>query len=368
MPINSFEKDDKARKRAPDLERDENGHTFLTEQYIKEICDLNGQFETPYLNDTLYLHFKGFAKIECLEKYTHLKSIWLECNGLKRIEGLDFQYKLRMLMLHQNTISKIENICHLTKLVKINLSQNFIKKIEGLKGLDLLTTIDLSGNLIPDTKSCEELLYLPSLASIDLKNNVIDDGDNIVPFFSQLKTISSLYLKGNPGCRHVSMYRKNLTSHLPILTFLDERPIMELDRLMADAWLKGGVEAEKICRQEFADRKLNWQKHNREENAKLVEQSRVNRKNELKKMLNTLKGQKDEMIIKRKELREDVKAMRHDDPDREMKEIHIRKIDMELKTEFYKILEDRGEEIPSTKSGSVPTMESAQKINDDYNN
>ena len=68
-----------------DLPRDENGKPYLTEEYIRAVCEMNGQFETPYLNDTLYLHFKGFSKIECLEKYTHLKSIWLESNGLDKI-------------------------------------------------------------------------------------------------------------------------------------------------------------------------------------------------------------------------------------------------------------------------------------------
>ena len=145
MPIHSFEKDTN-KYRTAELDKDENGRPILTERYIRELCEINGQFETPYLNDTLYLHFKGFKKIECLEKYTHLKSIWLECNGLERIEGLENQKKLRMLMLNQNTIRKIENISHLTKLVKINLSNNLIKKIEGLKGLDLLQTIDLSSN------------------------------------------------------------------------------------------------------------------------------------------------------------------------------------------------------------------------------
>ena len=215
MPTQDFENN--LRKKNVELEKDENGKPFLTEEYIKAVCQQNNQYETPYLNDTLYLHFKGFQKIECLEKYTHLKSIWLECNGLSKIEGLENQTKLRMLMLQQNTIKVIENVSHLTKLVKLNLANNFIKKIENLKGLDNLTTLDLSNNIIPDTASCHELLELPSLTSLDLKNNVIEDGENIVPFFSRLKSVSALYLKGNPGTRHVSMYRKNLTAHIPTL-------------------------------------------------------------------------------------------------------------------------------------------------------
>jgi len=249
-------------------------------------------------------------------------------------------------MLQQNTIKVIENVNHLTKLVKLNLANNFIKKIENLKGLDLLTTLDLSNNMIPDTTSCHELKELPSLTSLDLKNNVIEDGENIVPFFSSLPSISALYLKGNPGTRHVSMYRKNLTAHMPSLFQLDDRPVQELDRLLAAAWLRGGVEEEKKVRQEFADRKLRASKVNREENQKLIEQGKKNRKLEMQKMMSALKGQKDEMVARRLELKEEIKTMTKG-VDKERKEIEIRKIDTELKTEFFKILEQRGEEVPS---------------------
>ena len=68
---------------------DENNLLCLTEDYLRELCAENHQYETPALNDTLYLHFKGFHKLECLEKYTNLKSIWLEANGLVSIQGLE---------------------------------------------------------------------------------------------------------------------------------------------------------------------------------------------------------------------------------------------------------------------------------------
>lgn len=62
MPIQSFEKDTN-KYRTVELDKDENGRPYLTERYIRELCEINGQFETPYLNDTLYLHFKGFQKV-----------------------------------------------------------------------------------------------------------------------------------------------------------------------------------------------------------------------------------------------------------------------------------------------------------------
>jgi hypothetical protein len=39
----------------------------------------------------------GFRKIEGLEKYCNLKSIWLECNGITMIENLGHLTRLRML-------------------------------------------------------------------------------------------------------------------------------------------------------------------------------------------------------------------------------------------------------------------------------
>lgn len=52
----------KTRKTAH-MSKNENGHSYLTPEYIKAVCIESGLFETPHLNEKLYLHFKGFAKI-----------------------------------------------------------------------------------------------------------------------------------------------------------------------------------------------------------------------------------------------------------------------------------------------------------------
>lgn len=41
------------------MEVDEDGNNIVTEKYLKELCEENGQFQTCSLNDTLYLHYKG---------------------------------------------------------------------------------------------------------------------------------------------------------------------------------------------------------------------------------------------------------------------------------------------------------------------
>ncbi len=40
------------------------------------------------------------------------------------------------------------------------------------------------------------------------------------------------------------MYRKRLTAGMRNLNYLDDRPVYEIEKIAADAWAKGGLEAE----------------------------------------------------------------------------------------------------------------------------
>lgn len=180
----SFKLSAPEKKKQVDMPKDASGRAIITEDFLKELCEANGQYSTPGLNDTLYLHYKGFEKIENLEKYENLKSIWLECNGITRICGLENQLKLRMVYLHQNSIKRIDGLNHLRNLVTLNLSSNQISVIENLAGCENLRNLDLGGNIIPSVENCRELLHLPSLNCLDLKNNLIDDREELITFFS----------------------------------------------------------------------------------------------------------------------------------------------------------------------------------------
>merc|ERR1719376_1832379 len=46
----------------------ENSFPKMTKKSLREICVKHKLYTTPYLNDTLYLHYKGWWKIENLEE------------------------------------------------------------------------------------------------------------------------------------------------------------------------------------------------------------------------------------------------------------------------------------------------------------
>ena len=45
-------------------------------------------YRTPELNEKLYLHFKGFGKMQNLEQFTNLKCLYFEGNGKYRYLNL----------------------------------------------------------------------------------------------------------------------------------------------------------------------------------------------------------------------------------------------------------------------------------------
>lgn len=152
----------------------------LTVEWLKAHCKeermkQNDIYSTPELNDKLYLHYKGFRKIQALEAFINLKVIWLEGNGLDEISGLAHMTKLRTLYLHENCIHELKGLETLGELDTINLSKNFVSKIEGLQGCQKLQTLMLAHNSLTSADDVRHLLEVPSLVSVDVQHNRIDD-------------------------------------------------------------------------------------------------------------------------------------------------------------------------------------------------
>ncbi|KAG5306531.1 DAAF1 factor, partial [Acromyrmex insinuator] len=231
----------------------------MTEELIRKHCKEHKLYQTPYLNDVLYLHYKylismmnvsmmnlrilGFSFIENLEKYTGLKCLWLESNGIYEIANLENQSELKSLYLHHNLISKIENLDCLPKLDTLNLSHNTIRRIENLDGLKFLNNLNLSHNYLRETADIEHLRLLHTLSILDISHNRIDTCD-IVDILGDMKSLRVVTLSGNPVLKQIKMYRKTMILKCKNLQYLDDRPVFPRDRACAEAWMRGGIDEE----------------------------------------------------------------------------------------------------------------------------
>lgn len=264
---------EKERKKLNAETQEVGGLPIMSAAEIRLTCLENDGYETPELNEKLYLHFRGFRKIENLEPYVNCKALWLESNGFDKIEGLETLIELRCLYLAKNLISAVEGLSTLRNLSIIDLSNNRITHLSGLSECPNLQTINLSKNSFSTAESLQHLTECKAVENVDLTNCNIPADETIFDVLTSVQWVMNLALNGNELTK-LPHFRKKLITALPKLHYLD-RPIEELERLRSAAFVDGGAEAEKACVEQHRAEKeakrreettifRNWQKEHRE--------------------------------------------------------------------------------------------------------
>jgi len=255
--------------------------TTMTATAVKAICKETGGYNTMSLNEKLYLHFKGWHKIENLDEFTGARVVWLEGNGLQKIENLQPCSGLRQIYLQQNCIKEIENMHGFDELRALNLSENFIKKIENLGDLPCLETLQLNNNHITTLEDVEHLRECRAVQVLELSKCKIED-PAVIDVFEAMPNLKLLKLDGNPVIRKIPGYRKTLICRLKNLTYLDDRPVFEEERQTAEAWGRGGVEAERTERARQREFKKKKEENRHKSFLKMIEDAKRERRAEKK--------------------------------------------------------------------------------------
>ena len=289
----------------PEPEKDSKGFRIITEKYCSKLCVYNGGYEYPHLNANLYLHFQGFHKIQNLDNFTNLKVLYLENNCIDKIENLENLRNLTCLYLQNNYIKEIENLENNRNLVILNLSNNKIKEIKNLEKLEKLENLYIEKNYISTLQSLEGLLEIKKLILLDIQNNELTENhEEIISLLEQLGKLKVLYLKGNDIIRSINNYRRTLIVRLKHLTYLDDRPVREEDRIGAIAYLEGGYPAEQRAREKYRNEneRSSVNKNKIKKNKESKESAEERRKKELERLRNEYEIKRNLLEQRKKEL------------------------------------------------------------------
>ncbi|CDI82561.1 leucine rich repeat protein, putative, partial [Eimeria acervulina] len=176
---------------------------------------------------------------------------------ITKIEGLDNCTSLRTLCLNENCIREVAGLSALRDLRVLNLSNNFISDLSGLDGCcPLLEVLHLAANQLSD-ESAAVLAKFNYLSVLDISSNKFA-AEETIDLLQQIQTLKVLYIHRNPLVSRMQNYRRKLIMKLQHLSFLDEHPVKDEDRLIAAAFFEGGLQKEKEERE-----KINKQKHDK---------------------------------------------------------------------------------------------------------
>ncbi|XP_039305733.1 protein phosphatase 1 regulatory subunit 42 isoform X2 [Solenopsis invicta] len=198
----------------------------------------------------LHMNDMFISSIGNIAVYTSLKVLYLQNNNISKIRNLHFACNLTHLYLQHNVITKIENLESLENLQKLYLGYNNIIVVEGLQNTKKLQELYIESQKIPfgeslcfeprsaftlsmclkvlnisDNKmtSLNNLMGFQELYTLNAKNNLIDNIDDLTTTISTLTSLQNLFLQGNPVTSSYR-YRENLIANTISLGSLNLPP------------------------------------------------------------------------------------------------------------------------------------------------
>ena len=232
-------------------------------QALKGLLEANGISEKAYNEDptvvkSIEMFLFNFSKIQSLDAFTGLTSLFICQQAIPEIEGLDALVNLETLWLIETNITKIKGLDNLVQLQKLYLYSNRIKKIENLAHLWQLNTLWLMDNEIEEITGLERLEQLTHLnlaqnkireigASLDSNTSLLElnlAGNELWSFKDLLNLTRASSLRrlafndpdfgDNPVCE-LCNYQTYVFFHLQQLTYMDTMPIPDEGKQLAEA-------------------------------------------------------------------------------------------------------------------------------------
>jgi dynein assembly factor 1 len=104
-------------------------------------------------------------------------------------------------------------------------------------GIPKLHTLEISRNRLTSVADISHLLLCKTITVLDLSYNRLHDA-RCVTVWEGMPNLHVIYLQGNPATQKIAdtwgSYRKYVLARLPALTFLDERPVILLSRIVSN--------------------------------------------------------------------------------------------------------------------------------------
>ena len=107
------------------------------------------------------------------------------------------------------------------------------------------------------------LLECPSIHTLNVNNNYLDDPMILPEVFGKMDKLNVLFCKENEFQKKITNFRRKMIGAIPNLADLNDRPVFDKERRCVEAWVRGAKEAEdaekqKIKEEEEKERKDNY--------------------------------------------------------------------------------------------------------------